>query len=247
MKVTTFLSDKFGSLFKTLRSRLPITLRNKHDRRAAVFARIRAEDSIYALSSLYQALETIVLAYGLNPKGLSSAWKDWADCAIHTWLSSGDLRVVAIEFYRPESAETLARWDFLIHYGGEYSKKPSVYCSSFQRFIQDSKAPLSDCCYRIVLAHHWNAPLHSSKIMGLGLNIPPHLSSKSLVPEEIGVIIKTHQVMVSAKFFKTPKSAHENSRAGTDTIIGECSDRRLTRLDEAQRQLLVKEDGHDHA
>ena len=67
----------------------------------AVHAYARTHTSIYVSDKLRNFLKILVRYYGLDPQGVVDAWSEWVDRAARTWLESGHLESIVIEFYRP--------------------------------------------------------------------------------------------------------------------------------------------------
>ena len=78
----------------------------------AVYSYARTHTSVFVSDKLRNFLKLLVRHYGLNPQGVLDAWSSWVDRAARTWLESGHLRSIVIEFYRPGSNVAAARWIF---------------------------------------------------------------------------------------------------------------------------------------
>ena len=81
--------------------------------------------------------------------------QDWEtiERGIRTWLRSGHLTNIVIEFYRPGSTAAAARWEFPIGYTGSGVDDDMWLDKNYLRqLIAKAKRPTSDCTYRIILS-----------------------------------------------------------------------------------------------
>ena len=72
----------------------------------------RAHTAAYVSDKMRNLIKLLVQHYGLDPTALVDAWSDWVDRAARTWLQSGHLQKIIIEFYKPGTTVALGRWDF---------------------------------------------------------------------------------------------------------------------------------------
>ena len=155
----------------------------------------RTHTSVYVSDKLRNLLKVLVVKHGLDPKGVVDAWSGWVDHAARTWLQSGHLRTITIEFYWPESSDALARWDFPIRYDGVDADEMWTDRLFFEESFLKAKVPPAGCSYRIVLSHTHNAP-HIA-----GLTSTTFRSVNRLVAREAGTVITTHDIMASARYY----------------------------------------------
>lgn len=118
---------------------------------ATTYSYSRTHTSVYVSDKLRNFLKLLVRDYGLNPQGVIDAWADWIDLAARTWLETGDLTDIVIEFYWPGSDAAVARWDFPIRYDGNGVDEMWIDRLFFEDSFPKAKAPPSGCSYRIVL------------------------------------------------------------------------------------------------
>ena len=79
--------------------------------------------------------------------------------AARTWLETGDLQKIVIEFYRPGAASASARWDFPIRYDGNGVDEMWVDRDFLDRLDREGGARRrAGCTYRIVLRPSAGAP-----------------------------------------------------------------------------------------
>lgn len=156
----------------------------------------RTHTSVYVSDKFRNLLKVLVSRCGLDPKGVVDAWSDWVDHAARTWLKSGHLRAITVEFYWPESSDALARWDFPIRYDGVDVDEMWTDRLFFEESFPKAKAPPTGCSYRIVLTHGHDAP-HIA-----GLTSTTFRSVKNLTACEAGTVIATHDTMASARYYR---------------------------------------------
>ncbi|MFV2073492.1 MAG: HORMA domain containing protein, partial [Thermoanaerobaculales bacterium] len=124
----------------------------------AVRSYTRTHTSVFVSDKLRNFLKLLVRHYGLNPQRVVDAWSDWVDRAARTWLESGHLKAVVIEFYLPGSAVAAARWDFPIRYDGNGVDEMWIDRQFFEDSFAKAKPPPAGCSYRIVLITDPNRP-----------------------------------------------------------------------------------------
>jgi hypothetical protein len=61
----------------------------------------RTHTATFVSDKLRNLLKVLVRDHGLDPQRLVDAWSDWVDRAVRTWLETGDLLEIVIEFYWP--------------------------------------------------------------------------------------------------------------------------------------------------
>lgn len=69
----------------------------------------------YLADNILRSLKDIIRLSGLNPENLISNWSS-NKRALSTWLESGDLKRVILEFFDPVTDELVTRWDIDIEY-----------------------------------------------------------------------------------------------------------------------------------
>ena len=162
----------------------------------STYAYTRAHTSTYVSDKLRNFLKLLVNHYGLNPEGVVDAWSDWVDRAARTWLETGDLEAIKIEFFRPGSDYASALWEFPIHYDGNGGDDMWVDRAFFQNAIAKAAAPPKDSSYRIALVTKPGRP----DVPGVG---PITMrSTAGLVARDVGTVIATPDVMASARYYR---------------------------------------------
>lgn len=162
----------------------------------SVYAYARTHTSVYVSDKLRNLLKLLVRYHGLDPQQVVDAWSDWVDRAARTWLESGHLRAIVIEFYWPGSDVAAARWDFPIRYDGDGVDEMWVDRLFFEDSLAKAKAPPAGCSYRIVLQTRPNEP----HVDGVGSTTLRTVAG--LVAREIGTVIATPDIMASAKYYR---------------------------------------------
>ena len=78
----------------------------------------RTQAVIFMSDNLRIVLRDVILEYGLNPEKL--LLQDWEtiERGIRSWLLSGHLNAIVVEFFRPGVSLASARWDVPIRYVG---------------------------------------------------------------------------------------------------------------------------------
>lgn len=156
----------------------------------------RTHTSVFVSDKLRNFLKLLIRYYGLDPQGVIDAWSDWVDRAARTWLESGHLQVIIIEFYWPGSEDAIARWDFPIRYDGNGVDEMWIDRLFFEDSLPKAKAPPAGCSYRIVLKTLPNEP----QVAGVGSTTLR--STAGLVSREVGTIIATPDIMASARYYR---------------------------------------------
>jgi hypothetical protein len=156
----------------------------------------RAHTAKFVSAKMRTLLKLLVQYHGLDPTALVDAWTDWIDGAARTWLESGHLASIVIEFYRPGTTIALARWDFPIRYDGNGVDEMWVDRQFLQDSLAKSTTPPKGCVYRLLLCHAPGAP----HVAGTG--DAEFLSLNGLVAREAGTVIATPDIMASATYYK---------------------------------------------
>ena len=160
------------------------------------YAYTRAHTSVYVSDKMRNLLKLLVRRHGLNPQKVVDAWSDWVDRAARTWLESGHLCGIIIEFYWPGSNNAVARWDFPIRYDGSGIDEMWVDRSFFEDSFAKAKAPPADCSYRIVLNVRPQHPYVE------GMDSTVLRSVNGLIAREVGTVIATPDIMASARYYR---------------------------------------------
>src|SRR5260221_2994884 len=155
----------------------------------------RTHTAAFVSDKMRNLLKILIQYHGLNPTALVDAWTSWVDRAARTWLESGDLREIVIEFYKPGATVASARWDFPIRYDGNGVDEMWVDREFMQDSFAKATAPPPGCTYRVLLVAPWAPDLD-------GLETTSFLDLNGKVAREAGTVIATPDVMASAVYYK---------------------------------------------
>lgn len=156
----------------------------------------RAHTAAFVSDKMRNLLKVLVRHHGLNPEKLVDAWSDWVDRAARTWLESGHLRTIIIEFFWPGTDYAAARWDFPIRYDGNGVDEMWVDRLIFEDSFAKAAAPPAGCSYRILLQVWPGAP----SVHGVGDAVLRSVGG--LVAREIGTVVATPDIMASARYYR---------------------------------------------
>src|SRR5260370_12316373 len=78
---------------------------------------VRSHSIVFCSDSMHTALRELIRENGLDPDKLMQEWAT-IERGVRTWLDSGHLNNIVVEFYTPWSSVASARWDFPVGYGG---------------------------------------------------------------------------------------------------------------------------------
>jgi hypothetical protein len=156
----------------------------------------RAQTAIYVSDKMRNLLKVLVRNHGLDPQKLVDAWSDWIDRAVRTWLETGDLTAIVIEFHRFGASVASGRWDFPIRYDGNGVDEMWVDRDFFEESFAKAERPPAGCSYRVLLATKPGRP----DVPGVGPT--EFLSLGGLVSREIGTVIATPDIMASARYYR---------------------------------------------
>ena len=162
----------------------------------ASMAYARVHTATYVSDKMRNMLKLLIRFHGLDPEALVDAWTDWVDLAARTWMESGDLESIVIEFYKPGSDVASARWDFPIRYDGNGVDEMWVDRDFFQQSFAKAAPPPAGCIYRVLLAAKPGRP----HVPGVGTT--PFKSTAGLTAREAGTVIATPDIMASMTYYK---------------------------------------------
>jgi hypothetical protein len=156
----------------------------------------RVHTATFVSDKMRNLLKVLVRNHGLDPQSLVDAWSEWVDRAVRTWLETGDLTDIVIEFYQPGSSVAAARWDFPIRYDGNGLDEMWVDRDFFEESFFKAERPPAGCIYRVVLQTKPGRP----DVPGLG---PTEFRAlNGLVAREAGTVIATPDIMASARYYR---------------------------------------------
>lgn len=101
--------------------------------------------------NLLNTLRDVIRENGISPDKLMND-RETLTRGITTWLHSGHLTDVVVEFYKPGASSAEARWDFPVGYTGSGVDDDMWIDKNYLRqLIAKAKRPSADCGYRVVL------------------------------------------------------------------------------------------------
>lgn len=162
----------------------------------STFTYTRTHTAVYVADNMRNQLKRIVQAAGLSPQDLVDDW-EVVGLAVRTWLQSGDLRKVILEFFKPGSEKLEARWDFDVSYDGSgVDDDMWVDREHLQRTIAKAGYPPAGCKYRVVLRHAIGAP-DVTGMSGATLRATDGFTSRAA-----GTSIATHDIMAGLRYWR---------------------------------------------
>lgn len=156
----------------------------------------RTNSVVFLSDNLRNALREIIREYGLNPNNLMQDWT-LMEVGIRTWLHSGHLESIVIEFFKPGASTASARWDVPIGYDGSGVVDDMWLDKDYLRqLIAKSKRPTTDCVYRIILVTSPGKPWVD------GFTSCTFLSTGSLAARHAGTVIATGYMTAGVTYWR---------------------------------------------
>lgn len=163
----------------------------------STFTFTRTHTAAYVADHMRNQLIRIVQAAGLSPEHLVDDW-DVLGRAARTWLETGDLQRVTIEFYKPSTGKLELRWDFEITYAGSgVDDDMWVDRDHLQRTIEKAGRPPSGSAYTIILSARSGRPDVS------GMSSTSYRPTTGLVSRATGTAIATQDIMAGLNYWRT--------------------------------------------
>jgi Bacterial HORMA domain 2 len=161
---------------------------------AQVFS--QAHSIVFMSDNMRNVLREVIREYGISPDKLMQDWGT-IERGIQTWLHSGHLNNIVVEFFKPGSSEADARWDFPIrHTGSGVDDDMWLDKNYLRQIIAKSKRPSSDCTYRVLLCTDSGAPTVS------GFTSCSFLSTGQMSARQAGTVIATGHVTAGATYWR---------------------------------------------
>lgn len=118
----------------------------------------QAHSIVFLSDSLRNTLREVIRENGISPHKLMQDWET-IELGIRTWLRTGHLRNIVVEFYKPGALVASARWEFPIDYTGSGVDDDMWMDKAYLRqLIAKSARPTTDCTYEIILCTDAGAP-----------------------------------------------------------------------------------------
>jgi hypothetical protein len=156
----------------------------------------RVHSIIFMTGNLLLTLRELIRENGLSPDKLVQDWKT-VERGVDTWLRSGHLNAIVIEFYKPGSSQASARWDIPISYNGSGVDDDMWLDKAYLRqLISKSARPSWDCTYRVMLCKDQGAPPVA------GFVDCSFLSTGQLVARPAGTVIATAHLTAGVTYWR---------------------------------------------
>ncbi len=163
---------------------------------AYTYAYAPTHSIVFLTDNLHTTLRDVIRENGLSPHNLAQSWET-IERGIQTWLRSGHLNSIVVEFYKPGASVASARWDFPIGYTGSGVDDDMWPDKAYLRqLIAKSARPSSDCIYRILLCTDRGAPTVD------GFTNCAFLSTGQLAARQAGTVIATGHMTAAAMYWR---------------------------------------------
>jgi hypothetical protein len=151
---------------------------------------------VFLSDNLRNTLREVIRENGISPDKLMQDWTT-IELGIKTWLQSGHLNNIVIEFFKPGASEASARWEFPIGYAGSGVTDDMWLDKNYLRqLIAKSTRPTTDCNYRILLCTDSGRPDVS------GFSSCSFLSTGSLAARQAGTVIATGHMTAAVTYWR---------------------------------------------
>ena len=158
---------------------------------------LRTHTATFVADNMRNLLRDLIHAVGLDPYDLLDDWSVIGR-GVRTWLESGHLQKIIIEFYRLGSGSAVARWDFPINYDGSgVDDDMWVDKEHLRRTISKADRPPPGCKYRVVLINGPGRPDVP------GFVATTLLLTEGLVSRATGTVIATRDIMASIEYWRS--------------------------------------------
>jgi hypothetical protein len=156
----------------------------------------RTHSVTFLSDNLLNTLREIIRENGLSPEKLMQD-RDVIASGLRTWLASGDLTRIVVEFYRPGGTVADARWELPVTYDGSGVDDDMWVDKNYLRqLIAKAKRPATDCSYRIILFTSVGAQTVA------GFSDCSLLPTGSLVARSAGTVIATGHMTAAITYWK---------------------------------------------
>jgi hypothetical protein len=151
---------------------------------------------VFLSDNMRNTLREVIRENGLDPNALIQDWPT-IERGVRTWLESGHLINVVVEFFKPRASTASARWDFPVGYTGSGVDDDMWLDKAYLRqLIAKAARPSSDCVYRILLCTKPGAKAVS------GFTGCSFLSTGQLAARQAGTVIATGHMTAGAIYWR---------------------------------------------
>lgn len=156
----------------------------------------QAHSIVFMSDNLLNSLRDLIRENGLSPDKLMQD-RATIDSGIRTWLQSGHLKNVVVEFFKPGASVASARWEFPIGYVGSGVEDDMWLDKNYLRqLVGKSARPTGDCSYRVILCTRSGAP-HVD-----GFSDCTFLPTGNLSARNSGTVIATGHMTASVTYWR---------------------------------------------
>ena len=151
---------------------------------------------VFMSDNLRNTLREVIRENGISPDKLMQDWET-IEQGIKTWLRSGHLNNIVVEFFKPGATASSARWEFPIGYAGTGVHDDMWLDKNYLRqLIAKSARPSSDCTYRVVLCTNPGRPAVA------GFVDCSFLSTGTLAARAAGTVIATGNMTAAVTYWR---------------------------------------------
>jgi len=156
----------------------------------------QAHSIVFLSDNLRNTLREVIRENGISPDKLMQDWETIQQ-GIKTWLQSGHLNNIVVEFFRPGASASSARWEFPIGYAGSGVDDDMWLDKNYLRqLIGKSARPSTDCTYRIILCANTGRPYVE------GFVDCSFLSTGNLAARQAGTVIATGHMTAAVTYWR---------------------------------------------
>ena len=156
----------------------------------------RTDSIVFLSDNLRNTLREVIRENGLSPNKLMQDWET-IERGIRTWLQTGHLNNIVIEFNKPGAWTASARWEFPIGSAGSGVDDDMWLDKAYLRqLIAKSAHPTNNCTYRILLCKDPGAPTVA------GFTDCTFLSTGQLAARQAGTVIATGHMTAGPTYWR---------------------------------------------
>ena len=162
----------------------------------STFTYARSHTATFAADNMRNQLKRIILAAELSPQDLVDDW-DILGRAVRTWLESGHLLNIILEFFKPGNNRLELRWDLDVDYSGSGAEDDMWVDREHLRLtIEKAGKPPQGCVYRVVLKHALGAAQVD------GMNDTSLRATDGLITRAAGTSIATPDIIAGLRYWR---------------------------------------------
>ena len=155
-----------------------------------------AHSIVFFSDNVRNTLREVIRENGISPDNLMQGWTT-IERGIRTWLASGHLNNIIVEFFRPGASVSSARWEFPVGYSGSGVDDDMWLDKNYLRqLIAKSARPTTDCVYRVVLFTDSGRPSVE------GFVDCTLLSTGALAARQAGTVIATGHMTAAVTYWR---------------------------------------------